>query len=60
MGDLLSQAEARGVYKPNHDHKILAAVARRYFGSDTAVDIEDLATFLLVDFGSDPIAEREG
>jgi hypothetical protein len=59
MGDFLSKAEARGVYGPDHDHKIRAAVAERYFGTGTAVNVEDLATFLLVDFGSNPIEEME-
>jgi hypothetical protein len=59
MASFLEQAGAMGAFKPDSEHKILAAVCERYFGSPATVNIEDLATFLLTDLDSDPFKERE-
>lgn len=59
MGNLLARAKARGVYKPETDHKALGALAEKYFGSATQPNIEDLASFLLIDLGADPEKEKE-
>ena len=59
MANFLKQSEGAGVYKPSSDHQALATISERYFGSPTAANIEDLATFLLVDHGSDPTKEKE-
>jgi hypothetical protein len=59
MAGFLTQAKDAGVYNPTGNHKPLAMIADRYFGSETMVNIEDLATFLLSDLGPNPQKEGE-
>ncbi len=59
MADFLARAAANGAYKPESDHRTLASIAEKYFGSTRDVNIEDLASFLVLDLGSDPAKEKE-
>ena len=59
MARFLEGARDRGIFDPKGEHRILAEVTEKYFGSPTAPNIEDLATFLLADFGLDPLRKKE-
>ena len=59
MKDFLAQGQAANTYRPGNEHKILAAIAEKYFGSPVAPNVEELATFLLTDLGSDPLKDKE-
>lgn len=59
MADFLATAQRLGKYDPSDQHRILADIVARYFGSPIAPDIESLASFLLSDVGSDPMIEQE-
>jgi hypothetical protein len=59
MADFLQIAEQAGFYKPVTDHKLVAQIADKYFGSATGPNIETLATFLTTELGSDPFTELE-
>src|ERR1700682_3797860 len=59
MADFLQIAERAGFYKPVTDHKLVAQIANKYFGSATGPNIETVTTFLTAVVGSDPFKERE-
>src|ERR1700722_6454939 len=59
MEKFLERAESDVYYRPKSDHQELGAICRQYFGSPTAPNIEELASFLASDSGTDPFKDLE-
>ena len=57
MVNFLEKAREKNVYKPRDEHKELAFVAERYFGSAVAANIEALASFLKLETAPYPLKE---
>lgn len=60
MANFLSVAWERGIYRPQQEHRELATMGKRYFGSETAVNIETLAAFLALESPPYPLKESRG